>query len=162
MTSTDPDRPADALTSSALTEHLLTWPDLSVMVADEASGAPPVSWGDRFFYVGDDPNRYVATIVEHDVPGYDEASQLDRPGAYRFNVELGRRQFERELGYPPSQVAEHESEIDFSRQDVVLPHPIYGRQGWACIVAPTRRRLADIDRLVTLALKRRRQRGAAS
>jgi hypothetical protein len=48
--------------------------------ADEESGAPEGSWGDWFFFTGADHRMPFATIVEHDTPGFDEDSHLDRPG----------------------------------------------------------------------------------
>lgn len=138
-----------------LARRITALPGVTCLVADEAGGAPEVSWGDRFFYLGDDRRRPFATIVEHDVPGFDEASRLDRPGVFRLNVELGRRAFESEFGFPPKDLPVHLPGIDAARLDVVVPHPAYGTYGWASILNPTAERLAEVDRLVAHALARR-------
>jgi erythromycin esterase-like protein len=141
-------------TPADLAERILALPDVTHMLADEGSGAPQVSWGDRFFFVGSDRLRPFATIVEHDVPGFDEDSRLDRAGIFRLNIGIGREEFQRQFGYPPAELPDHRPGIDFARSDEILPHPAYGRQGWACILNPTPRRLQDIDRLLAHAHRR--------
>ena len=72
--------------------------------AGEESGTPEGSWGDWgdwFFFAGADHRMPFATIVEHDTPGFDEDSHLDRPGAFRLNIDVGREEFAREFGFPP-------------------------------------------------------------
>lgn len=137
-----------APTAAELADRILALPDVTGVVADERSGAPELSWGDRFFFVGPDRMRPFATIVGRDVPGFDEDSRLDRPDVYRLNVELGREAFAREFGYPPAGFAAHRPGIDFSRLDEILPHPAYGTQGWACILSPSARTLPDVARLL--------------
>lgn len=144
-----PDHNAPAPTADDLADRILTLPEVTVVVADEASGAPPVSWGYRFFFVGPDRRRPFATIGEHDLTGFDEDSHLDRPGVYRLNLELGRTEFERHFGYPPAQFPDHRSAADFTALDQVLPHPVYGTHGWACVLNPGPRSLTDVDRLLT-------------
>jgi erythromycin esterase-like protein len=140
-----------------LTRRITALPGVSLLVADEAGGAPEVSWGDRFFLLDGDQRRPVATIVEHDVPGFDEASRLDRPGVFRLNVELGRRGFEREFGFPPAELPERLPGIDAARLDTVVPHPAYGTYGWASVLNPSAARLPEVDRLLERAVVRRRR-----
>ena len=142
------------LAVAELAERIGALPGVTRLVADERSGAPEVSWGDRFFYVGDDRRRPFATIVEHDVPGFDELSRLDRPGVYRLNVQLGRAEFERRFGYPPTELPQHLTRYDFTEPGVVLPHPCYGTYGWGCVVSPDRAALPEVDRLVGHAHRR--------
>jgi erythromycin esterase-like protein len=140
-------------TADELADRIAALPGVTVVVADDT--APEVSRGDRFFHLGDDRRRPFATIVSRDVPGFDEASRLDRPGAYRFNVELGRRGFEAEFGFPPSELPERLPGIDAARLDTVVPHPAYGTYGWASVLNPGPTSLPDVDRLLTAALARR-------
>lgn len=140
-------------TAAELADRITGLPGVTCLVAGD--GAPEVSRGDRFFHLGDDGRRPFATIVEHDVPGFDEASRLDRPGAYRFNVELGRRGFEREFGFPPHELPGRLPDIDAARLDTVVPHPAYGTHGWASILNPSPAGLGEVDRLVSHALARR-------
>src|SRR5690242_17534070 len=126
--------PYDGPTPAELTERILALPDVTYLLADEKSGAPRISWGDRFFFIGSDRYRPFATIVEHDTPGFDEDSHLDRAGVFRLNVEIGRDEFRRRFGYPPAELPAHRAGIDVTQLDEILPHPAYGTRGWACIL----------------------------
>jgi hypothetical protein len=137
-----------------LVEWILALPDVEHLVATEELGAPEVSWGDQFFYVGPDRRWPFATIVDHDVPGFDEASRLGRPDVSRLNIGIGREEFQRQFGYPPAEFADRRAGIDFTRLDEILPHPAYGTQGWVCVLNPTLRRLPDVERLLAHAHRR--------
>lgn len=134
-----------------LADRIRTLPGVEQLVASEENGAPEAARGDRFFYVGPDRRRPFATIVEHDVPGFDEASQLDRPGVFRLNLDLGRAEFERRFGFPPKEFEEHRHKFDFARLDTVLPHPGYARHGFGSIVMPGPQMLPEVDRLLRIA-----------
>ncbi|HEU4421632.1 MAG TPA: DUF6194 family protein [Pilimelia sp.] len=137
-----------APTPAELADRILALPDVAHVQADEGSGAPESSWGDRFFFVGPDRRQPFATIVEHDTPGFDEDSHLDRPGVFRLSMELGREEFERQFGYRPAEFPSRHSAMDFTRLDEIFPHPVYGTRGWACILNPSPRCLPDVDRLL--------------
>ena len=140
-----------AVTVEDVAARIAALPGVEQVVADEAGGAPELSWGDRFFFVGPGRTRPFATMVQRDVPGFDELSRLDRPGVFRVNVETGREGFEREFGLRPRDLPAHLGRYDFAAAGVVLPHPAYGTYGWASVVAPTAAALADLDRLLTAA-----------
>jgi hypothetical protein len=154
--SLEPGTPAP--TADEIADRILALPEVTAVVADEASGAPPASWGWRFFYVGDDRRRPFATLGEHDMPGFDDDSQLDRPGVYRLNLDLGRAEFERRFGYPPAQFTDHRPSLDATTLDEVLPHPVYGTHGWACVLNPGVRSLTETGRLLAYAHDRALQR----
>ncbi len=143
-------------TAEELAARIAALPGVTCEIAGD--GAPEVSRGDRFFHAGDDRRRPFATIVAHDVPGFDEASQLDRPGVFRLNVELGRQGFEAEFGFPPAELPGRLPGIDAARLDTVVPHPAYGTHGWASVLNPGPATLADVDRLLAAALARRTRR----
>ncbi|MDO3704444.1 DUF6194 family protein [Micromonospora sp. C28SCA-DRY-2] len=147
-----------AVSAAALAERILALPDVAQVVADEESGVPETHWGDRFFFVGPDRRRPFATLVYHDTPGFDEDSRLDRPGVFRLNIELGRLEFQRLFGYPPAELPDRRSALDFTRLDVIQPHPAYGLHGWACVLNPGVERLPEVDRLLDLAHRRARAR----
>jgi erythromycin esterase-like protein len=126
------------------------WPDVSTVVATEANGAPESNWGNYFFSVRGDEYRPFATIVVRDMPGFDEESQLDRPGIYRLNIHAGREEFQRRFGFAPREFAARRGDYDFAALDQVLPHPVYGDQGWVCVLNPNDT-LADVIGLVELA-----------
>ena len=128
-------------------------PDVSQLIAGPGTGAPELSWGDRFFFAGEDRMRPFATIVVRDVPGFDERSDLDRPGAFRLNVELGRAEFGALFGFGPEEFAARRDGIDFATPDRWFPHPVYAVQSWASVVNPV---TVEVDRLIAHARSRRR------
>jgi hypothetical protein len=130
-------------------------PGATVMTADEAGGAPEVAWGDSFIYYGAIDGQPFATIVIKDYPGFDTASNLDRPGVFRFNVSLGLERFEAELGFPPSGVPDG---IDYTASDVLIPHPVYAPQSWASIVCPGERTDGLVRELIEHAREREAKR----
>ncbi|MEU7908787.1 DUF6194 family protein [Actinoplanes sp. NPDC049118] len=134
-----------------LAERILALPGTEQLVAGEESGAPEGAWGDRFYYVGPDRRQPFATIVEHDVPGFDEASRLDRPGVFRLNLDLGRAAFESLFGFPPKDFEDHREDFDFARLDTWIPHPGYALYGFASIVMPGPQLLPELDRLLAIA-----------
>jgi hypothetical protein len=114
------------------------------------SDAPESNWGNYFFYLGDDRYRPFATVVIRDMPGFDEESRLDRPDAVRLNLHVGRDEFERRFGFAPRDLRSRRTGFDFSAADEVLPHPLYGAQGWVCVLNPDRS-FSDVLTLITLA-----------
>ena len=121
---------------------------------EPGSDMPPYTWGDRFFFAGDDRMRPFATIVGHDVPDFDERSRLSGPGRYRVNVDVGRDEFRKLFGYGPEEFTEHSATVDFAEADRLMPHPAYGVQGWACVVDPGPETAAELDRLLEQARSR--------
>lgn len=117
-------------------------PGVVTVVASEADGAPEMAWGDSFFYYDPDdsipPDKRwpFATIVIQNYPGFDEQSKLDRPDVFRLNLNVGRDRFEQLLGFPPSAFDDHRDEFDYAALDRVIPHPLYGQQGWVSVVVP--------------------------
>lgn len=136
---------------AVLADRILALPGVEQVVASEENGAPEGAWGDRFFHLGPDRRQPFATIVEHDVPGFDEASQLDRPGVFRLNLDLGRAEFERLFGFPPKAFEDHRDAFDFARLDTLVPHPGYALYGFGSIVMPGPQMLPEIDRLLAIA-----------
>ncbi|TCC00303.1 erythromycin esterase family protein [Micromonospora zingiberis] len=118
------------------------------------SDMPPYTWGDRFFFAGEDRMRPFATIVLHDVPDFDERSRLSEPGRYRLNIEVGRAEFRNLFGYGPEEFAAHRDGLDFAETDRLMPHPAYAVQGWASVVNPGPATAEEVARLVVLARSR--------
>lgn len=137
---------ATGIDPGVLTERILAMPGVE---HQEAAG-------DLFFFVGAERMRPFATIVHNDVPGFDEASQLLRPGVFRLNVDLGRREFERRFGFPPKELPAYLADYDFARTDEVFPHPSYGTAAWGSIVCPGPWRMPEVDELLAHARQRPR------
>ena len=120
------------MTHAELIALLQSLPRTDVLTADEASGAPEIAWGDTFAtYEG--AKQPFATIVTKDYGDFDDASQLDRPGVFRLNVQVGRERFIELLGYAPGAVPDG---IDYTASDTVIPHPVYAAQGFVAVVDP--------------------------
>jgi len=99
------------------------------------AGTGEVAAGDTFFIY--DPDRNLqdkqrfpfATIVTKDYGDFDIASNLNREGVFRLNVGVSRETF-RSLF--------HDDETyDFTALDRLMPHPVYGRQSWVCVLNPS-------------------------
>ncbi len=68
-----------------------------------------------------------ATLVTGD--RYDQASDLERPGVFRLN-----------LGVAKATAARYADEApDFTTLDQIMPHPVYGRMHWLCVLNPGER-----------------------
>lgn len=74
------------------------------------------------------PRHGWATVVSSDA--HDSASDLDRPGVFRLNLGLPRER--------AHEVVDAEAVHDLTALDVLLPHPVYGRLGWVCVLNPDR------------------------
>lgn len=115
---------------------LETMPGILVLQPQEGDGSPELAWGDSFFYYspsGEVPMREqpFATIVTKTYPG-EEASRLDRPGAFRVNVKATKDDFVRFTGHQPRDTPSPAEHPD----DTVVAHPTYGTVGWLAVVNP--------------------------
>lgn len=105
-----------------------------------------VASGDSFFFYNPDRNvppdhRYMfLTIVTSDIN--DQFSNLNRPSVFRLNIGIDKQTFRSLFGKPslPSDSAvisgENESSYDFTALDQIMPHPVYGRMFWVCVLNP--------------------------
>ncbi|GGT01515.1 hypothetical protein GCM10010156_69300 [Planobispora rosea] len=119
-------------------------------------GSPEIAWGDTFFYYSPDgvvptTTQPFATVVTKDYPG-DETSRLDRPGAFRVNVNAGKEAFVRWTGHAPREPATAGTDptpgsgsdptsgsgsgSGSGSDDTVIAHPVYGTVGWLAVVNP--------------------------
>ncbi|MEB8336068.1 DUF6194 family protein [Streptomyces endophyticus] len=121
--------------------------DGALVLAPEPGGdAPEIAWGDAFFYYAPDGEvpqavQPYGTIVTKNYPG-DVLSDLDAPGRLRVNIQTDRATFRQLTG---------ESSVDYAAVDTVLPHPVYGAQGWVCVVNPGERTYDTVLRLLRAA-----------
>jgi hypothetical protein len=143
------------VTEEEIIQFVLGLPGAEAVVAGEANGAPEVSWGDTFFFYnpdGDIPaNRRFpfATIVTKDYPGFDTASDLNRPGVFRVNIALDRQTFLDLFGHLPAAHAEHQGSYGYSALDRLVPHPVYAGQAWVSILNPGEVTTAQVTSLLT-------------
>lgn len=106
---------------------------------------PSDAWGERSFFVN--PNSllprgaYFATIKSKDGEN-DRASRLDRAGVFRLNIGLPRTEFAKLFSgvfRRPAKGGVVSGTYDFSRRNVVLPHPVYGWMNWIAVLNPDSR-----------------------
>jgi hypothetical protein len=104
--------------------------------------------GDSFFFYNPDRNippdhRFpFVTLVTSDIN--DQFSNLNRPLVFRLNIGIGKQTFHSLFGDPaalPSVSAADSGEIsrdyDFTTLDQLMPHPVYGRMSWVCVLNPS-------------------------
>jgi hypothetical protein len=99
--------------------------------------------GDTFFFYDPlrniDPQRRLpfATIVVKDYGDFDNASNLNRADVFRLNIGVGRDTFRARFGQPASDDATAVTGHDFAALDRLMPHPVYARQSWLCVLNPS-------------------------
>ncbi len=126
-----------------------------VIVPGPGSGLPEQAWGDAFFYYapgGQVPGTVqpYGTIVTKNQPG-DTACDLDPPGRWRVNIQVGRAALQALTGEEPRGRDHLEPGADGAGDDRVLPHPLYGALGWVCVVNPGARTHATVVKLLRAA-----------
>jgi hypothetical protein len=131
--------------------RIMRLPGVEQQLAGPDNDAPEVAWDEQFFFAGTDRRRPFATIVGHDLPGFDDRCRLDRPGVFRLNIELGRTAFEEQFGYPPRQYPAHEHDEDPAAPDRIVAHPVYATHGWASVVNPGPASRERVDELLARA-----------
>jgi hypothetical protein len=99
-----------------------------------------VASGDSFFFY--DPDRTAppdqrfpfATLVTSDRD--DPFSNLNRPSVFRLNIGVGKQTYGSLFGTQPSG-AGTEGAYDFTALDRIMPHPVYGKMYWVCVLNPS-------------------------
>jgi hypothetical protein len=112
------------------------------------------SWGETSLFYNPDlalaNGVYFCTIKEHDGAN-DKASALDRPGVFRMAFGLTVKNYEKLFGSRPTRPAKGspvKTGHDFTRLDVVMPHPIYAWMGWAQVLNPSAETFASVQPLL--------------
>ena len=114
--------------------------------ANVVTGTEGIAAGDTFFIY--DPDRNLpdkqqlpfATIVTKDYGDFDNASNLNRAGVFRLNVGVSRATFRSFFGAAGT--------YDFTALDRLMPHPVYGRQAWVCVLNPSAETLERVKSLL--------------
>lgn len=87
------------------------------------------------------PKQWVsfATLVTNDC--YDQFSNLNRSSVFRLNIGVGKQTYhslfgdpERPSGGDSSATGDENLSDDYTALDRVMPHPIYGRMYWVCVL----------------------------
>ena len=104
--------------------------------------------GNSFFFYNPDRNvppdhrLPFVTLVTSDL--YDQFSNLNRASVFRLNIGIGKQTFRSFFGSLSLSSARDSAEIsgenshgyDFTALDQVMPHPVYGRMYWVCVLNP--------------------------
>jgi hypothetical protein len=108
-------------------------------ITDTFAGIETVTaTSNTFFFYGPERMIPLATLVTNDE--YDSVSNLSRPSVYRLNIGVSKATFRALFGSQPTLSAADDdgaSGFDFTTLDQVLPHPVYGRMYWVCVLNPS-------------------------
>ena len=97
-----------------------------------------VASGTSFFFYDPERKFPFATLVTDD--SHDDASNLSRPSVFRLNIGVGKQTFRSLFGSQASASGTDESSnssFDFTALDQLMPHPVYGRMYWVCVLNPS-------------------------
>lgn len=115
-------------------------------IMDTFDGVETVtSSGNTFFFYGSERKFPFATLVTND--DYDQHSNLNRPSVFRLNIGISKQTYRSLFGSRPSQTSvsgapgaggavDIDSGYDYTALDQVMPHPVYGRMYWICVLNP--------------------------
>ena len=107
-----------------------------------------VASGDSFFFYNPDSNvpsdhKFpFATLVTSDIN--DQFSNLNRSSVFRLNIGVGKQTFQSLFGSPKLppygasaiEIGDTSIDYDFTAFNQLMPHPVYGRMYWVCILNP--------------------------
>ncbi|ACU04595.1 DUF6194 family protein [Pedobacter heparinus] len=115
---------------------------------------------DLFFFYREEKMMPFATIVTSD-NDFDNASQLNRKGFFRLNIGIDKTNFITEFNdieLKKGIGAYLNSGLDFSVENVLMPHPVYCAMYWVCIVNPHKENMLKLkphlDVAYSIAVKR--------
>jgi hypothetical protein len=94
--------------------------------------------GNTFFFYDPEHKFPFVTLVTNDA--YEQISDLDRPGVFRLNIGIGKQSFRALFGVstPPADPGDAGAGgYDFTALDQLMPHPVYGRMYWMCVLNPS-------------------------
>lgn len=113
------------------------------------------SWGEKgIFYNPDNKLKrgiYILTVKEKDGDN-DKGSKLDRTGIYRVNLGVRRQTFIDMFGEIPKRPVKGgivDMDYDFTKTDIILPHPIYAWMSWICCLNPSENTFEKLKPFIT-------------
>lgn len=124
--------------------------ETSQYITDTFNGVDTVvASGDTFFFYNPDDTLPAdhkfpfVTLVTSDIN--DTFSDLNRPSAFRLNIGVSKETFRSLFNLPERPTSSEGFDegsktytgYDFTAFDQVMPHPVYGRMYWVCILNPS-------------------------
>lgn len=98
-------------------------------ITDTFDGINVDTAGGATFFSCDPERKFpFATIVTSDNE-FDRASDLNRPEAFRLNIGVSKATYR--------SMFDRDADHDFTAMDRLMPHPVYGRQYWVCVLNPS-------------------------
>jgi hypothetical protein len=123
-------------------------------ITDTFDGVETVTMtGTTFFFYGSERMFPFATLVTND--DHDQVSNLNRPSVFRLNIGVTKQTFRSLFGSLPSQPPpsnasgageDVDSGYDFTALDRLMPHPVYGRMYWVCVLNPSAETFQEVVR----------------
>lgn len=99
-----------------------------------------VASGDSFFVYNPDrtvlPDRWFPFVTLVTSDKHDSFSNLNRPSVFRLNIGVSKQTYGSLFGPQPSG-AGAEGGYDFTALDRIMPHPVYGKMYWVCVLNPS-------------------------
>jgi hypothetical protein len=105
--------------------------------------------GASFFFFDDPDHKFpFATLVTTDE--HDQASNLSRPSVFRLNVGVSKQTFQSLFTSSPahSDQGRPEGGYDFTALDCIMPHPVYGKMYWVCVLNPSEETFKTVQKLL--------------
>jgi hypothetical protein len=134
-------------------------------IEDTFAGVDVVEASGNYFFFYDPDHKFpFATLVTNDE--YDQASNLNRPSVFRMNIGVSKQTYQSLFGSATSSAGERtESGHDFAALDRIMPHPVYGRMYWVCVLNPSAETFQAVQPLLTeaydLAVRKRTRTNSA-
>jgi hypothetical protein len=118
-------------------------------IARRFAGVDVVDASGGSFFFSDPEHKFpFATLVTSDE--YDQASNLSRPSVFRLNVGVSKQTFQSLFGSGPGHSGEGGAEggYDFTALDCIMPHPVYGKMYWVCVLNPSAETFQTVQELL--------------
>jgi hypothetical protein len=100
--------------------------------------------GDTFFFYDPDHMIPIVTLITND--NYDQFSNLNRPSVFRLNIGVSKKTYNSLFGPRPSPSTDDDAfkALDFTAFDQLMPHPVYARMYWVCVLTPSDKTFQDV------------------
>ena len=118
-------------------------------IEDTFAGVDVVEASGNYFFFYDPDHKFpFATLTTSDED--DQASNLSRPSVFRLNIGVSKQTFQSLFGpgSTPSDKAGKEGGYDFTALDCIMPHPVYGKMYWVCVLNPSAATFKKVQELL--------------
>lgn len=141
---------------SSLKGDVVQVEDIIQIIENDFEGViPKSSWGETSLFYN--PGRvlpngvYFCTLKENDGEN-DKNSELHREGVFRLSIGITKETFEKKFGRRPKRPPKGgviNTDHDFTEQNVLMPHPIYGWMSWVQVLNPSESTFEALLPLIT-------------